>query len=124
MKPQVYIQDLSLYSEEYLTTYLNSRVGFVYLDSNESGSSASQFSFICFEPFLTFFVDQEAKIHVTQKDEDLVFEAKNSLEILEQYLKKYQVKQKIKDTPFYGGAVGYFSYEAHFFISKYFSRSR
>ncbi len=92
MKNNPSVFDVSQYDETELVASLQHHQGFVYLDSSDSASKWSAYSFIGFLPKQTTKSTQ-------WEDCDRLFEQSKSL-------------QTSDEVPFYGGLIGYISYEA------------
>ena len=76
-----------------------------FLDSAQSNSDCGRYSFICFDPFLTFKSKGEQVVIADQ-----TFDG-DPLQLLQQQLDKYQTATIENMPPFQGGAAGYFAYE-------------
>lgn len=88
---------------------LRGRPGFFYLDSARTeGNERPAFSFIGFDPFLTWSAkDETVVVESDGKREEL---AQNPLTHLRQMMERYRCS-RAAEIPFCGGAVGYFGYE-------------
>jgi anthranilate synthase component I len=81
------------------------------LESNDSESPWSRFSFIGINPFL-WIEEKDRTFHISNAEKKTIFETntlKNAFEKIQQIL---NVKPVHVDIPFKGGAVGYISYDA------------
>jgi len=87
------------------------------LESVEGGEKWARFSFISFSPFAVYtFKDGDFKISFRKRVEK--GKAKNPLEPVKEFLKRYEV-QRYEGLPrFLGGAVGYISYDCIRFFEK------
>jgi len=99
---------------------LASKEKYAYLlESAESSLRWGRYSFISFEPYILFSYKQN-KIFITKNNEKRVFNKISFFEELRSLLRQYKLPKNLKDeTPrFFGGFVGYLSWEIVSLIEK------
>jgi len=109
--PTMSVEEISgAVSPESIAHALRGRRGFFYLDSARSeGNARPAFSFIGFEPFLTWEAN-DGVVTVTKKGATEKYE-EDPLSHLRTLLARYRSVAASQGIPFAGGAVGYFGYE-------------
>lgn len=80
------------------------------LESVEGGERLARFSFIGLNPFLIFEA-KEKEIKITQKGKETIYQG-NPFEHLQKVIKEYEGVVAPELSRFFGGGVGYFSYDA------------
>lgn len=81
----------------------------VLLESGKGTESLARYSFLAFDPWLTF-KSKGNQVEVKEKDNVKVIETK-PYEALKDLFEKYQAVKYPELPKFYGGALGYFSYD-------------
>lgn len=110
IKPQQLVTDISDISEKKLFQALSSKKHFFYLDSSDKNSKWSNYAFMGFNP-LFFIQVQNNKITKESKSSSIELSG-NPFDIIQNSLDQFYTDIKLEFTPFWGGAVGYFGYEA------------
>ena len=86
------------------------------LDSGMDPDKLGRFSFLGIEPFL-IFISKGNRVDVNLQGWKKSFTG-NPFYVLRELLKKYSSDFRTEEIPFWGGAVGYFSYDLKDFIEK------
>jgi para-aminobenzoate synthetase component I len=97
-------------SEQVLFKKYKNKPYFIYLDSSDTNSKWSQFSFMCFEPM--FIIESHNGLTSKIKPTKTTKISGNPFDILNTNLKEFEINEETDISPFIGGAVGYISYEA------------
>ena len=88
-----------------------------FLASNMDEKKLGRFSFLGFDPFLTFH-SKKNFIWIKGKDSQRNIRGENPFLVLKELLKKYRFDTRDTQLPFVGGAVGYFSYDLCHHVEK------
>ncbi|MCP4049387.1 MAG: aminodeoxychorismate synthase component I [bacterium] len=116
MQPEFVIKDLSSLSESYLYNKYSNHNNFFYLDSSDPNSRWSQFSFMGFDPMFT--IETKNGLTSINKNDGTIVITENPFKIIEKELQRFSTDFDLEFTPFWGGAVGYISYESAKYITK------
>ena len=87
-----------------------------FLDSGTDPIKLGRFSFIGFDPFL-ILRSKKNFITIDHKGEIQEF-CENPFFVLKSLLKEFRIDYRLDSAPFYGGAVGYFSYDLKDFLER------
>jgi para-aminobenzoate synthetase component 1 len=93
-----------------------------FLDSGMHGDRLGRYSFLGYDPFLTFR-NQGERNEITRGNSIELVKG-NPFDILKTLFSKYRLITPPEMPPFLGGAVGYFSYDLKHFVEKLPSRSK
>jgi para-aminobenzoate synthetase component I len=110
MNPKIEIEKLDSIPESSLYNKYAKTPYFFYLDSSDKNSKWSKFSFMGFEPMFIL----ETKNGTTKKISQNKTESLPGcpFDILDKHIKEFSTDINLDFTPFWGGAVGYFSYNS------------
>jgi anthranilate synthase component I len=87
------------------------------LESVTGGEQVARYSFIGFNPLLTF-INQNNKNTIFSSDSKTEENSNNPIDELKKLMSAIQVDDLKIEVPFLGGAVGYFSWESIKYIEK------
>ncbi|MDX1779182.1 MAG: aminodeoxychorismate synthase, component I, partial [Thermodesulfobacteriota bacterium] len=93
-----------------------------FLDSGMQGDRLGRYSFLGYDPFLTFR-NQGERNEITRGNSIELVKG-NPFDILKTLFSKYRLITPPEMPPFLGGAVGYFSYDLKHFVEKLPSQSK
>ncbi len=88
------------------------------LDSVEGGEQIARYSFLGSNPYLIFQAKNNQCKIIKNIDQTEYFESDDPIKTLKNYLSKYKPYQPPSLPYFYGGAVGYFSYDSVRYIER------